>query len=91
MHSIYKYPLKVCGGQEITLPVGAKILSVQMQNETPCIWALVNTDARIPKVEQKLIRMIGTGHNIQDPFILEYIGTIQTDGGQFVWHVFIEN
>lgn len=40
--TIYKYPLDVTDVQEIKLPVGAEILTVQAQNGTLCLWALVD-------------------------------------------------
>lgn len=36
----FKFPINdnVC----IDMPIGAEILTVQTQNNTPCIWAIVN-------------------------------------------------
>jgi len=39
---IWKYPLEVKPVQDILLPYKADILCVQMQYETPTLWALVN-------------------------------------------------
>lgn len=39
---IYKYELQVTDNQNIMLPIGSKILTVQNQNEKACLWALVD-------------------------------------------------
>ncbi len=67
MKSIYKYPLQVDGEQILLIPAGAKILTVQMQGSTPCLWAEVkiNDDANLRAgLEQRKIKMFGTGHDI---------------------------
>ena len=40
--TIWKYKLKIDILQEIIMPIGARILSVQMQSNTPCLWVLVD-------------------------------------------------
>lgn len=82
---IYKYPLKIAEVQQIELPAGAMILSVQMQNGTPCMWARINPEAEKKTVK---VRMYGTGEVI-DGLLLLHIGTVQD--GQLVWHYFIES
>lgn len=84
MQKIYKYPLPICDLHTIALPVGAKILSVGVQAETPCIWALVDVSA---KVEPRHFRLYGTGH----PFGEQkqtFIGTVLMAGGALVFHLF---
>jgi hypothetical protein len=49
MLRIYKYQLETTGVQEIEMPQGAIILSLQTQNEVPCIWALVNPNTTVTK------------------------------------------
>jgi hypothetical protein len=67
------------------MPKGAKILCVQMQGVTPCLWAEVDTAS---DVEQRAIDIYGTGHPL--PHYMNehhhYIGTVQQGG--FVWHVY---
>ena len=65
------------------MPLGAKILTLQLQDETPCFWAEVDTDA---STEQRLFRILGTGHPL--PEGLTYLGTFQLP--PFVWHVYEE-
>lgn len=85
MQAIWKFPLEVIGKQEIDIPKGAKILTVQTQFNTPCIWAIC--DINVPK-EKKTINMIRTGHG-HDYIHGEYIGTTQVAEGRLVWHFFI--
>lgn len=83
--TIYKYPLEVTDLQELELPEGAEILTVQMQTGVPCLWALVD-----PTADKKcrLIRIAGTGHFLNDEIEHRYIGTFQMAGGQLVFHAF---
>ena len=82
--TIWKYPLEITGSQEVVLPQGARILCVQVQHDVPCLWALVNPDE--PSIPRR-IYIFGTGHVA--PVSAEgYIGTFQTNEGQFVGHVF---
>lgn len=81
--NVYKYPLDLKEYNDIEMPWGAKILSFQVQEGIPCIWALV--DATHTKVNRRF-RVAGTGHNIDDN-IKEFIGTIQMPNG-LVWHLF---
>jgi hypothetical protein len=50
---------------------------------SPCIWALVDTDSPL-KARQFITR--GTGHPIPEDWI-NYIGTYQLSGGHMVFHV----
>lgn len=84
---IYKYPLKVADKQVIKLPVGAEILTVQTQNETPCIWALVNPEN---ETQERHFEVFGTGHDVPNDMGIErkYINTFQLHGGGLVFHLF---
>lgn len=86
MFAVYKY--EVPGTDEFTLdlPVGAKFLSVQVQYSTPVLYALVlTTNAR----ETRRFRLAGTGHPIEDPRQLDFIGTFLVSGGSLVFHLFV--
>lgn len=87
MKSIYKYELVVSDEFKLLIPSGAKFLSVQVQNNKPCLWALVE-----PRNELKhyRFRCFGTGHNIDEPG-LKYLGTTQAVHGTFVWHFFVDS
>lgn len=83
MKTIFKYELPINDTAYVPMPAGAKILSAQVQNERPCIWAEVDSDAAI---EMRLIIVHGTGHPVLQHG--EFIGTIQIDGGRLVFHIF---
>lgn len=87
MKIIYKYPIEITDKQTLPMPVGANILTVQVQNGNPFIWAMVDTE--VP-TEEVAIRVHGTGHPINESLNLEYIGTFQSNGKCFVFHVFKE-
>lgn len=94
MKTIYKYPLmttpELVGGhifEEIELPIGAEVLTIEIQNkDNVCLWAVVN-----PEEEQKETRkfvLFGTGMGIPDSLELKYIKTILISDGVFVYHGF---
>ena len=80
---IYKYPLQITGFQTLSLPQGAKLLSIQMQGATCCLWALV--DPEQPRVERRL-RMVCTGESFNG--VGEYVTTFQLPSQGLVFHVF---
>lgn len=83
MKTIYKYSFSTADEVEITMPLGAEILTVQTQNETPCIWALVDPGN---EPGTRHFRIFGTGHPVNvDGF---YHGTYQLHGGRLVFHIF---
>lgn len=83
---IYKYPFEVQGDVEIAMPTGATILTVQVQGETPCIWAIVDPEQPIIV---RHFRVFGTGHPLDiEPTLSRYIGTFQLVCGRFVGHLF---
>jgi len=84
--TIWKYELKIDDLQNVTMPIGAEILSVQMQNDTPCLWALVNPDEK--ETDARNIETFGTGHPVTYDMGVtrKFIDTYQTRG--LVFHVF---
>lgn len=84
---IWKYILETTDSQELIMPKGACVLTVQTQNNTPCLWALVNPNA---EKESRIFETFGTGHPICCATDMQrnYIGTYQMHGGSFVLHVF---
>lgn len=68
------------------MPVGARILHVQMQMGVPVLWALV--DPRAPREIRRFINE-GTGQTF-DGSGLDYVGTWQEENsdGAFVFHLF---
>ena len=86
MHVVYKYPFCISDVFSLSLPVGAQILSVQLQEGIPTLWARVNTSLSI---ELREFVVVGTGREIPevgDDQVLAFIATLQIYG--FVWHVF---
>lgn len=71
--------------QTIAMPKDAKILTVQLQDGKPCIWAMVNPEQ--PEVK-RTIATYGTGHEVKSPNKLTYIGAYQLRNGALVYHVF---
>jgi len=87
MKTIYKYPLRHVGSQELEMPQGAQILSCQAQQGVPCVWALVTTES--PKVN-RVFRVLLTGAHADPLLTAVHIGTVLLDEGNFVVHVFDE-
>ena len=83
MSTIYKYPLQP-GNNEIMAPAGARLLAVQMQNGTPCLWALVDPTQPPRRI---VLSIYGTGHGMPDA-PGQYVGTFQMECGALVWHLF---
>lgn len=87
MKTIYRYVLVIEDEQDVNMPFGHRILSVKRHREHPSrleMWALVDTDT--PSTVKK-ISIRGTGHPMQGNEG-QFIGTVQTHDGMFVWHVF---
>lgn len=88
MKQVWKYDVQLADMFTIDIPRGSRILTVQVQNGAPRIWALVNPSE--PRVHRRF-RMAGTGHDIDDSdFTMAYIGSVQELGGALVWHLFEE-
>jgi hypothetical protein len=85
MKKIFKYVLKTTDVQSVEMPKGAEILSIQTQNDDPCIWALVDPEQ---EMEYRIFRIFGTGHDVMGDDTLNYIGTYQQYGGSLVFHCF---
>lgn len=84
MKTIHKYQLGITDVQAVRMPAGAEILSVQFQNESLCLWALVETTE---KNSARLIYVVGTGNPFPEGDF-RFIGTVQQFGGKLIWHVF---
>lgn len=83
MRTIWKYRLATKDRQDVLMPQGAEILTVQVQGDgEPCLWTRV--DAAAPQRYRRIVTC-GTGHAAPD---LPFIGTYQVLSGAFVWHVF---
>lgn len=79
---IYKYP--IAPDASIPMPQGARILSVAVQRNQPCIWALVDPQA---PTEMRRFRTVATGMQFC-PDELTFIGTFHGVEGWMVFHLF---
>lgn len=86
--TIWKYELSpsITGNHTFKMPKDAEILIVQMQNNNPCIWVLVNPNN---EAEERFFELFGTGHEIPcDGISRKFIGTFQIQEGSLVFHLF---
>lgn len=85
--TIWKFELEVNDKQFIRMPKEAELLSVQSQNEKPCLWALVNPNTA---TEERCFEVFGTGHTVHCDMGIDrkYIGTFQLHNGGLVFHLF---
>jgi len=88
MKTIFKYDIEVKDDITVMLPQWAKVLSVQVQDDKPKIWALVDTAMAL---EERRFKLYGTGHPISaydTDGTFKFVGTFQLRGGQLVFHLF---
>jgi hypothetical protein len=86
MKTIHKYDI---GGllfhgyrTSINVPGGAEVLDIQMQNDSVCMWALVDPEENSVMWD---IEVTGTGMELHTAEH-KYLATIQQ--GTYVWHIF---
>jgi hypothetical protein len=93
MKTIWKFPLEITDRQIVEMPHECAPLTVQMQNDRLCLWAIADPD-KSPTGHPVII--VETGN----PFPEEadgfaYIGSVQkvawggSDYRIFSWHVFV--
>lgn len=86
MKRIFKYDLKIADYQEIKMPIGAEVLSVQLQDGDLKIWAIVDPEK---EVEVRHFEIYGTGHELSNNGPRKFLGTVQQNTYMcMVWHVF---
>lgn len=83
--NVYKYELEITDEQTIRLPFNAEILTIQMQRDKCCLWALV--DPR-NELEERTICIHGTGHPIPDGVRLKHISTFGIIHLGLIFHAF---
>lgn len=81
---IWKFQLDVTDAQTVMVPMWAKLLDVQMQGDTCCLWVLCDENAQ---KEPRRIAIYGTGNPMPDE-PGEYIATFQMHSGALVFHAF---
>lgn len=87
MKVIYKYPLEVTDKQTISMPMDAKIISIQEQKGKPVVWVMTNGKKPMKDV---VFHMVETGKPFLLRDILKYLRTIQLLSGNYVMHIFVE-
>lgn len=94
---VYKQILEpYAHNQKIRIPIGSKLLTIEVQRNIPIVYYLVNNpnpddvDFENVNFEDVNILQLSTGefYNYKDPCSLEsYVGTYTLDG--YVTHVFL--
>jgi hypothetical protein len=86
MKTIWKFPIETTHVQNVSMPEGARILSVNTQMDKPCIWAVVETEN---KPQMRTFKTYGTGHGLPEHYAIDvYVGTYLVSGDSLVFHVF---
>lgn len=86
MKEIWKHYFEETDTTILNLVPGAKILSIQIQNNRLCLWEQHDAQTKQrSNLEKRTIRVIGTGQP-HDSSNLEYITSVQH--GIYVWHIF---
>jgi len=86
MKTIWKYALHLdTYTTMLHIPAGAELLHIAAQNGKPCLWFLLNPNAR---EATRIFNVCGTGWaSIPDSISkTDYCGTVHID--QYVWHIF---
>lgn len=83
---IWRWPLNIQSHQTIFMPIGAKILDVQMQGGIAVVWALCD-DNQTNAYQERQIAIYGTDHPMPDE-VGEHIATFQAHAGALVFHAF---
>jgi hypothetical protein len=83
MITIHKYQFEIADSIEIEMPIHSDILSIQLQNNKPTMWAKIDTSLQMAK---RIFLVFGTGHEMSSVFDYRHIGTLQVNG--HVWHIF---
>lgn len=83
---IWKFPLDLSDPYAL-IPEGAEVLSIQVQGDTLCMWAEVETSA--PSTLMVKFRAFGTGHQLPEPgeWKGQFISTVQLPNG-LVFHIY---
>lgn len=84
MRTIYKQELDIRDIQIITVPFGAKMLYLDKQKDTICVW--YECETKNP-YEERTIYCFGTGHEIPN-IGLRYIGSTMMLNGEVVFHYY---
>jgi hypothetical protein len=87
--NIWKYEIPIKDNFTLEIPKDSKILSFQVQDDSPKIWALVEEEL---EKETREFKLLGTGLSFKKEELNDYkfVGTIVMYNGSFVLHLFIK-
>lgn len=88
MKTIWKYPIVPDSTpNDLMIPEGGRVLTIQVQNGVGYIWVLVDPDA---PVEVRSFCVFSTGQRVEVLWANEYVGTFQIHnrGRGLVSHLF---
>ena len=85
MKTIYKYRLAITDMQLLQVPAHAQVLTLQLQDDAPCLWLLVDTANPLSEMR---VQTVATGQRDLALDCYQYVGTYQDD--LWVFHVFIQ-
>jgi hypothetical protein len=86
--AVWKYGLPAIGKLEIEMPKGARVLTAQVQDNKPMLWAVVNPEKK--EMEKRTFECVTTGSEIKrgERTYMGYISTLQLHSRPLVIHVF---
>ena len=88
MRTIWKYALEwTADPQPLMIPYDSMSLlgpHVAIQHGVICLWVEVDTE-KPPR--EYVFHIRGTGHQV--PEDVDYLGSVLTEEGAYVWHVFV--
>lgn len=84
MRAVWKFPI-LEPVWSVLMPEGSKIVHVHAQNNKPCLW--VEVDSEAPK-KVRSFHAFMTGQEIPMDDGLSYVGTAHLHSGQIVAHVY---
>ena len=86
---VYKYELNTEHDTVHDMPIGAAVLTAQIDQKTgkPVVWALCDNGA---EKEERCFICAPTGWPIQNKGLV-YIATLQYENGGYIFHVFEAN
>jgi len=89
MITIYKYPLKITEHQTVMIPGSShigNILKIAWQGNTLNLWAQVDTKQPEQPIE---IRVVGTGHIVDEEVETKFHFIETIFQGPYVWHFYV--
>jgi len=82
---VFKYAVPANDEFTLSMPTGARLLSVQSQLGEPFLWALVDDAA---ETATRKFALRGTGHDAEGLEGSVFVGTFQLANGRLIFHLF---